>query len=109
MVYANEGLKSVLENVISNSFIHGGENVKVTVEVYKDRDWAVCRISDDGKGIPDEIKSKIFEKGFSTANRTGMGLFIAKWIIETFGGRIEVKDNKPRGALFEIYLRTLAD
>ncbi|MEM0302310.1 MAG: PAS domain S-box protein [Archaeoglobaceae archaeon] len=109
MVYANEGLKSVLENVISNSFIHGGENVKVTVEVYKDRDWAVCRISDDGKGIPDEIKSKIFEKGFSTANRTGMGLFIAKWIIETFGGRIEVKDNKPREALFEIYLRTLAD
>ncbi|MCX8172228.1 MAG: HAMP domain-containing histidine kinase, partial [Archaeoglobaceae archaeon] len=108
-VYANEGLMSVLENIVSNAFIHGGEGVKVVVEVYKNGKWAICRISDNGKGIPDEIKPRIFEKGFSTAKRAGMGLFIAKWLVEAYGGKIEVKDNKPSGATFEIKLPLLAD
>ncbi|MCS7130800.1 MAG: PAS domain-containing sensor histidine kinase, partial [Archaeoglobaceae archaeon] len=108
-VYANEGLSSVLENIVSNAFLHGGENVKVTVETYKNGKWAVCKISDNGKGIPDEIKPRIFDRGFSTANRTGMGLFIAKWLVDAYGGRIEVKDNKPSGAIFEIKLPILED
>lgn len=106
-VYANEGLSSVLENIVTNAFIHGGENVKVVIEVYKDDKWVICRISDDGKGIPDEIKPKIFEKGFSTSGSTGMGLFIAKWLIESYGGKIEVKDNKPKGTIFELKLPSL--
>jgi len=106
-VYANEGLSIVLENIVSNAFIHGGENVKVVVETLRNGKWAICRISDNGKGIPDEIKLRIFEKGFSTTNRTGMGLFIAKWLINAYGGKIEVRDNRPSGTIFEIRLPTL--
>ncbi|MDI9642405.1 MAG: PAS domain S-box protein [Archaeoglobales archaeon] len=108
-VYANEGLRSVFENIVSNAFLHGGKNVRVVIEAYRNGKWAICRISDNGRGIPDEIKTKIFEKGFSTANRTGMGLFIAKWLIDAYGGKIEVKDNKPSGAIFEIKLPILGD
>ncbi|MEM4155282.1 MAG: PAS domain S-box protein [Archaeoglobaceae archaeon] len=108
-VYANEGLRSVFENIVSNAFLHGGKNVRVVIEAYRNGKWAICRISDNGRGIPDEIKTKIFEKGFSTANRTGMGLFIAKWLIDAYGGKIEVKDNKPSGAIFEIKLPILED
>jgi PAS domain S-box-containing protein len=108
-VYANEGLSSVLENIVSNAFIHGGENLKVVVEAFKNGKWAVCRISDNGRGIPDDIKPRIFEKGFSTTKRTGMGLFIAKWLVEAYGGKIEVRNNIPSGTVFEIRLPTLED
>ncbi len=103
-VTANEGLRCVIENIVINAFVHGGEGVKVTIEAFRDGKWAVCRITDNGKGIPDEIKPRIFEKGFSTAGGTGMGLFIAKLLVEAYGGKIEVKDNKPSGAIFEIWL-----
>lgn len=103
-VTANEGLNSVIENIVSNAFVHGGEGVTVTIEAFKNGKWAICRIIDNGRGIPDEIKPRIFEKGFTTANSTGMGLFIAKLLIEAYGGKIEVRDNKPSGTIFEIKL-----
>uniref|UniRef100_A0A7J3M012 histidine kinase n=1 Tax=Archaeoglobus fulgidus TaxID=2234 RepID=A0A7J3M012_ARCFL len=59
---------------------------------------------DDGIGIPDELKTKIFERGFTTGKGMGMGLFIAKWLVNYMGGEIKVKDNKPKGAIFEILL-----
>ncbi|MCS7130178.1 MAG: ATP-binding protein [Archaeoglobaceae archaeon] len=63
----------------------------------------VVRIADNGVGIPGEIKSKIFESGYSRRGG-GLGLFLVKKIVEMFKGRVIVKDNVPRGAIFEIRL-----
>ncbi|MEM2801498.1 MAG: PAS domain-containing sensor histidine kinase [Archaeoglobaceae archaeon] len=102
--YANEGLKVVINNIVQNSFVHGGENVKVLIETFKNNNFVGFRISDTGKGIPEEIKAKIFEKGFTTGKRTGIGLFVANWLVKMYNGKIEVKDNKPTGTIFEITL-----
>jgi len=42
--------------------------------------------------------------GFSSEKRSGLGLFIVKKVTELYGGKIEVKDNEPSGAVFEIKL-----
>ncbi len=102
-VLANDGLKTILNNTIHNAIVHGKDNgIKIKIETFSDGQYGIIKISDTGKGIPDEIKEKIFEEGFTTGEGTGLGLYIAKRILEIFGGEIKVKDNKPSGAIFEI-------
>lgn len=99
-VMGNEGLRTVLYNILENAMVYGGGIAKV--EVSANESSGIIRVIDYGKGIPDEIKEKIFEEGFTEGKGTGMGLYIAKRIVEIFDGEIEVKDNKPSGAIFEI-------
>lgn len=102
-VFANESLKVALNNIVENAFVHG-KGSKVVIETLKEGNFGVIRVIDDGIGIPDELKAKIFERGFTTGGGTGMGLFIAKWLVNYLGGEIRVKDNKPKGTIFEITL-----
>lgn len=102
-VRANEGLKTVIHNIVNNAVIHSGKSpVEVEIRTAKEGGWGVIRIADNGRGIPDETKERIFDEGFTTKKGSGLGLFIAKKITEIYGGQIEVKDNKPSGAVFEI-------
>ena len=100
---ANEGLKIVLNNLIQNAVIHGGG--KVEVEVSKRDGFCVIKVKDWGKGIPDEIKDKIFEEGFTTNRGSGLGLYIVKKLVEIYGGEIRVYDNVPNGTVFEVILK----
>ena len=66
---------------------------------------------DTGAGVPDEQKSKLFNKFVqlesSIKNKskgTGLGLVVAKGIVNAHGGDIKVLDNKPHGAIFRIVL-----
>jgi K+-sensing histidine kinase KdpD len=66
---------------------------------------------DTGPGVPDEQKSKLFNKFIqletsikSKHKGTGLGLVVAKGIINAHGGDIKVLDNKPHGAIFRIVL-----
>ncbi|MEE8481438.1 MAG: ATP-binding protein, partial [Desulfobacterales bacterium] len=61
--------------------------------------------ADDGAGISDEDKTKLFEPNFSTKKAgMGLGLTIVNTIIADHNGMIRVQDNKPRGAKFIIEL-----
>ncbi len=89
VVYANDGIYSVFENLISNSVKHGGATrIHVKIEV---SDMVHVIYKDNGAGIPESIKEKLFERGFSTAGSTGLGLFIVKKLMESFGGDIKVE------------------
>ena len=101
-VMANEGLRTVINNIIHNAIVHGGKDVRIRIETFSDENYVVIRISDNGVGIPNEIKNRIFEEGFTTGNGTGLGLYISKKILEVYNGEIVVRDNEPRGAVFEI-------
>lgn len=106
MALVDEAFASVLENIINNSFRHG-QAKSVTVTMAEEGDRAVVTLTDDGVGIPDEVKHNLFTSGYkygSTGN-TGMGLFIVRKLVESYGGRIEVGDNRPHGAKFRIELR----
>lgn len=64
-------------------------------------------VEDDGTGIPDEAKGKIFEKGFKSGDEagTGLGLYMVREIAESYDGNIEVKDSDLGGASFEVSLK----
>ncbi|WP_202318928.1 PAS domain S-box protein [Archaeoglobus neptunius] len=102
VVMANEGIRTVINNIIHNALVHGRSGVKV--EVCSNEKNGIVRVSDLGDGIPDELKDKIFEEGFTTGEGTGLGLYIARKIVEIYGGKIEVKDNVPKGCIFEIII-----
>ena len=103
---ADEGLRSVIENIVNNAFIHSGTD-RVEIRISESGEWCEIRIADFGIGIPDEIKERIFEEGFKhgKTGQTGLGLFIAKKIVDRYGGEICVEDNKPKGSVFVIRLR----
>ncbi|MFN3383333.1 MAG: sensor histidine kinase [Archaeoglobaceae archaeon] len=63
-VVADDGLATVFENVIQNAVQHSATE-KVAIKINRSGDFCEIRISDYGKGIPDEIRGKIFGEGFS--------------------------------------------
>ncbi|MCF7858659.1 MAG: PAS domain-containing sensor histidine kinase [Candidatus Cloacimonetes bacterium] len=104
--YADEGIYSMFDNIIDNSIKHGKAD-KLEIKVTSDDQFCEIHCSDNGIGIPDDIKSKIFNKGFfyGESGHTGIGLYIVKQMIEDYGGTIFVKDNKPKGTAFVIRLQ----
>ncbi len=103
---ADNMLSAVIYNIVSNAVKHCGSDVNVRIEAGERGDWIEIRIIDDGKGIPDEIKEKVFEEGFKHESAgSGLGLFLAKKVIERYGGKISVEDNEPRGTVFKILLK----
>ena len=71
-------------------------------------EWAVIRIRDTGKGIPHDSLSKIFKPFFTTRKEgTGLGLPLAKGIVESHKGIIEVTSEPGQGAQFEVWLPML--
>ena len=78
----------------------------------KDKNLLI-KVLDNGPGIPDEDKKRIFDRFYRVDKaRTrqkggfGLGLSLAKQIVEAFKGNIQVRDNKPRRTIFEVKLST---
>ncbi|MFO8050358.1 MAG: PAS domain S-box protein [Thermoplasmatota archaeon] len=102
-------LREIFHNIIENSIHHSkGSRIKI-IGVVKD-DEVVCSIEDDGKGIPDDKKDIIFEKGYTTDEErgTGLGLFLVKNLLESYGGSIEVGDSDMGGARFDVKLKKVS-
>ncbi len=98
-------LRELFTNVIGNSIKHsGGEKVKVSIKE-GDED-IICSVEDDGRGIPDDIKDEIFQKGYKKGEDagSGLGLFLVKEIAKGYDGSIEVGDSDLGGAKFMIRL-----
>ena len=99
-------LNQVWTNIIQNAFQaleeHGGT---VIVETGVDAQQLLVKITDDGPGIPDEIKARIFDPFFTThrGKTRGLGLSIAQQIIDRHHGRITV-DSVPGHTCVEIAL-----
>jgi len=105
------GISAVIRNLLENAlkYAPGEAPVRVTVSKFDGK----CRIvvADQGPGIPDSEKKRVFEKFYRIGNEetrkatgTGLGLFIVSQIVKAHGGRIELGDNSPSGAVFTITL-----
>ncbi len=105
-IFADDSLCSVFRNLITNSINHGDAS-KIDISIMDNAKFCKIRFQDNGKGIPSKIQNKIFDEGFIYGNkgRTGIGLYIVKQIIESFGGSISVMDNQSNGTIFIINLR----
>ncbi|MEN6378834.1 MAG: histidine kinase N-terminal 7TM domain-containing protein [Methanofastidiosum sp.] len=108
---ADQALFSVFENIMRNAIIHGKtDRIDVDITTSKSKTCEI-RITDYGKGIPDDIKDNVFEEGlsFGESKGSGLGLYIVKKTIERYGGTIKLEDNKPKGATFIIKLKCVGN
>ena len=101
----------VLDNIISNAIKYNKNSGEVLIKVGKDGPKAVISIRDTGIGIPEEDQDMIFDKFFRSENAaaeevggTGLGLFIAKNIIEKSGGKIWFHSTEGEGSVFFVSL-----
>lgn len=97
-------LGTLVGNLLHNAVQHTDrETVDVELSLERTSEGTVrLRVADDGPGIPDEKKERIFgkdEKGLESSG-TGMGLYLARRVAEQCDGRIWVEDNAPRGSIF---------
>ncbi len=95
----------ILENFISNSKKARSSRVKISTIVQQRQ--LLIYISDNGSGLDPKIidPKRIFEKGFTRTDGSGLGLYFAKELIEKIGGSIDIDDNQPsRGLKFLIKL-----
>jgi len=79
---------------------------KVNVEIYQNRDRIEVRISDNGRGVPEDLTDKIFEPFFTQgkANGTGLGLTVAHKIVQDHGGDLFLESTSATGTVFRVIL-----
>ena len=102
-------IEQVLVNLMENAVIHGETN-HIDVSLREEGSCAVITVSDDGRGIPQHLLSKLFE-GSARSDRSqdgkrsmGIGLSVCRTIVLAHGGVIR-GDNKPEGgAVFTVTL-----
>jgi signal transduction histidine kinase len=111
MVYADKNhLTRVLNNLIKNAIqaIPDERRGQIDVSLYRkenDEETAVIRVKDNGTGISDEMKEKVFVPNFTTKNSgTGLGLAISKNIMESSKGKIYFETEVGVGTSFFIEL-----
>jgi signal transduction histidine kinase len=93
--------KQAVLNVIQNGAQAMPEGGKLEVILEEDRKTALLRIADEGPGIPDEIREKIFDLYFTTRSEgSGIGLSMTYRILQLHDGSIEVQSKQDRGTEF---------
>ena len=98
-------------NIVDNAIKYTPKNSHIVIRTEKRGKQAIVSISDDGNGIADEIKPRIFDMFYSGANQIadsrrslGLGLSLCKSIINAHGGELTVSDNLPHGTVFTFTL-----
>lgn len=103
------GLSRVIDNLIKNAIVHNDRGVKVTLSVQLLEKFYVIRVQDNGKGIPQEHLTKIFDSGYRVdagdGKGTGLGLDIVKDLVERAGGKISVVSKVGFGTTFLVAVR----
>lgn len=92
-------VRQVLINLISNALKYGPADSEIQITVAETQESVTVSVQDEGPGIPDDIRGKIFDKFYTIGKRhgTGLGLAICKGIIESHGGEIGVSSNAGTG------------
>lgn len=104
-----ELIKRCLQNIICNAFVHNKDDITLTIEVNENEKNAEIIIEDNGRGMSEIDRSRIFERYYrginsQSTNGTGLGLAIAKEVIVAHGGTIEVESTEGKGTKFKIIL-----
>ncbi|MBU3946774.1 MAG: PAS domain-containing protein [Proteobacteria bacterium] len=100
-------IKQAMINLVDNAIAAIKDHGNISIELMHNTELKVVKIeiADDGAGISQEDKSRIFEPNFSTKKAgSGLGLAIVNTIIADHKGVIRVQDNQPKGAKFIVEL-----
>lgn len=97
-----QDLEEILGNLIENAAKYGGGSVFVTVDAGKDRQYCEIWVEDDGMGIPEAERIRIFDRGarLDTGKPgTGLGLAIVRDVVEIYGGSVALDESEDLGGL----------
>ncbi|MFA7382873.1 MAG: ATP-binding protein [Desulfurivibrionaceae bacterium] len=100
-------MKRVLINLLNNAVAATGSGgmIEIVLACEEERKVVTLEVLDNGSGVSDEDKPRLFEPYFSRKKTgTGLGLAIASTVVADHQGYIRVKDNEPRGARFIVEL-----
>ncbi|NUO03455.1 MAG: ATP-binding protein, partial [Saprospiraceae bacterium] len=105
------GLTSVAINLLENAVKYSPEPAEIEVRLARKNGTIEFEVADNGIGIEDKEKIRIFEKFYRIGNEdtrqtkgTGLGLFIVKEVIRAHGGDIVILNNQPKGSIFRVTL-----
>jgi signal transduction histidine kinase len=103
LVSANEGLRSVVDNLLENALQHNDtDDSRVKISVKTDATTVRLTVSDNGPGIPETQKQSLFDA--NTTGVEGSGLTLVQTLIDGYNGSIRVEDNEPQGTTFVVEL-----
>ena len=101
----------VIINLVDNAIKYTPVGSVIEIHTDQKEQWVTVSVSDNGPGIPDEQKPRIFDMFYSGANKVvdsrrslGLGLSLCKSIVTAHGGTISVSDNQPNGTVFTFTL-----
>jgi signal transduction histidine kinase len=92
------GVAQALDVLLENALHHGAGGTRLRAAAVDGR--SVLAVEDDGSGVPERLEHAIFDRHVSTAGSTGLGLSLARALVEADGGRLILA--RPRPARFEI-------
>ncbi|SJZ33257.1 sensor histidine kinase [Sediminibacterium ginsengisoli] len=102
-------LEMLVNNLLENALKYSPKETTITVSLYEEDRQVQLQVADQGYGIPDDEKGKIFDKFYRSGNEntrsakgTGLGLYLCRKIVESHNGYISVTDNHPQGSIFAV-------
>jgi two-component system sensor histidine kinase FlrB len=101
-----DAFKSALQNLINNACQAAGDTININIDLqHNQANQVELKITDDGPGIPDTIKTRIFEPFITTRiNGTGLGLAVVDAVVRAHKGTVTVADAPETGTCFTICL-----
>lgn len=107
-VRADSLLENIFFNIIQNALIHA-DCTTITISGREEKSYYKISIEDDGRGIPEDVRPRIFMPQVKRKGSpgSGLGLYLVKKLVESYGGYVEVGKarHSPTGTVFDIYLQ----
>jgi len=102
-------MRQLIVILVDNGLKYSPKDGTIGVSVNRIKDTLTIKVSDNGPGIPNEDKKRVFDRFYRTdksrnskTGGNGLGLAIASTIVKQHHGKIAVHDNQPRGSIFEV-------
>ena len=103
------GTQPLVNNLFENAVKYSEEHSRINIQLKKEDDKIKLMVCDEGLGIAEEDKDKIFQKFYRAGNEmtrktkgTGLGLFIVQQVVNNHSATISLKNNLPKGTCFVI-------
>lgn len=112
LVYGDQGrLEQVLDNLLSNAIKYSPNGGTIRLELYRTHDQAILRIHDQGIGIPEAGRERLFERFYRGANveassysGLGIGLALSRELVQQHGGTLLLEQTSETGSTFKLCL-----